>query len=487
MKTTTKILAFIMSFILLFSVGGTGIYAAAVSVSAPLKISAESGSDNVKLQWTKVSKATGYRVYQKIDGKWKKIASQSQITYTAEKLTASTTYEFGIKSYRKYNGKTYFSSLKSVTIKTKAMPEAKAPTGTATKNSITLKWEAVPGATGYRVYQYKNKKWTKIKSTTATKYTVKSLKSATSYKFKIKPYAKTDSGTVWGDSTVSVTVKTIDPKQTKITSASAGTTTVTLKWSKVSGATGYRVSVLENGSWKKIKSTSALSYKVTKLSSNSEYTFMVRAYNKTKGKVTWYTESESVRVVTKAKDGDLKAYRIEKYKTIFEKDELLVVMSTEDPDMGNLPIEIATKKGSLSMKATIEGMDIRVVYNTSNGKTYMIIDSINSYIEMSEKDMKDMKIDEILKGFEIANVGKISVSSTKFDGKNAIAESYTDTVTGDKVTYYFVADELVACKKEYTNGVTDIIKFHKISNSVDSSAFDSPPWYYVNLGNIVDM
>ena len=488
MKKLTKLFVLLLAVFFVISVSGTGIYAAAVSVSAPLKITAESGSDNVRLQWTKVSKASGYRVYQKVDGKWKKLVSQSSNTYTAEKLTASTTYEYGIKTYRKQGGKAYFSKLKSVKIKTKAMPEAKAPTGKASENSITLSWEKVSGATGYRVYQYKNKKWVKIKSTTTNKYTVKSLKSATEYKFKIKPYAKTDSGTVWGDSTVSVTIKTVDPYQTKITSATAGETTVSLKWSEVRGATGYRVSVLEKGEWKKIKSTPSLSYKVKNLKSNTEYTFMVRAYKKSGGKVTWYTESISVRIVTKAAEKDLQAYRIEKYKPIFANSELQVIISTEDPDLGKIPVEIATKDGNFMMKTTLQGMDVRIVYNKKKDKTYMIIDSINTYVEMSKEDMQGMDIEEMIKEFVITDVGEVKAHAVQYGGKNAVCESYTDTKTGDTVKYYFIADVIVACERVNADGVvTDTVNFDKVSNSVDSSLFDSPPWYYINLGNIGDL
>ncbi len=458
----------------------------ALSVAAPSKITATSTSDSVTLKWSKVSKASGYRVYLKIDGKWKKLKSQSSVTYTAKDLTASTTYSFGIKTYRKSGGKTYWAKLKTVKVKTKAMPDIKTPTATATKDSVTIKWDKVAGATGYRVYQYKNKKWVKIKSTTANKYTVKSLKNATTYKFKIKPYAKTDTGTVWGDTSKAISVKTLDPTKTKITSATATSTTVTLKWSKVSGATGYRVSILEKGEWKRVKSTSALSYKITGLSSNKEHSFMVRAYKKVGTKVTWYTPSDTLKIVTKVSESDLKAYRIEKYQKIFESDSLLIKMSTNDPDMGSLPVEIARKNGNLSMKATLEGMEVRVVYNKKENKAYMIMDSLNMYAEMSKEDMEGMDMQGIMNGMAITNVGEITVTQTTYDGKNAICESYTDAVTGDKVSYYFIADELKGCQRELKNGQKEKMEFQKISTSVDSSTFDSPPWYYINIGSAME-
>ncbi len=485
MKKTTKLLTLIVTAMIMLSLCGTFTFVSAVSVSTPKKITVVPVSDSVTIQWSEVEEASGYRVYKKIDGKWKKIASQKQTTYIADNLTASTTYEFGIKTYRKAEGKTYWSNLKTVKTKTKAMPDAKAPTGTSTEKTITLKWDKVAGATGYRVYQYKSKKWVKIASITTNKYTVKSLKSATSYKFKIKPYAKTDSGTVWGDSSKSATIKTVDPTQTKITYAKAYTQTVSLKWSKVSGATGYRVSVLEKGEWKRVKSTSSLSYKVTKLDSNKEYTFMVRAYKKVKGKVTWYAESEPVTVVTAAKDGDLKAYRIEKYQKIFNSDEYLVRMVTQDADLGEAPVELAIKDGNLSMKASVEGMEARIVYNKKRDKAYMIIDSMFMYAEMSKQDLDEMGLEEIMTGLSINNVGDITVTKTVYDGKNAICESYVDTASGTTVKYYFVADVLIAGETVAPDGSKEVIRFEKIESSVSSSVFDRPPLYYIDISSMM--
>lgn len=487
MKILRKSLMLFVSVLMIISLLCTGGTALAVSVAAPAKITVSTTSDSVKLSWSKVSKASGYRVYMKVDGKWKALKTASAVTYNAENLTASTNYTFGVKAYRKSGGKTYWSSLKSVKAKTKAMPDIKTPKATSTTNSVTLKWTKVEGASGYRVYQYKDKKWVKIKSVTANSYTVKSLKSATTYKFRIKPYAKTDSGTVWGDTSKTVTVKTVDPTKTKITSATATDTSVTLKWSKVSSATGYRVSVLEKGEWKRVKSTASLSCKVTGLESNKEYSFMVRAYKKVDGKVTWYTKSDTVKIVTKAGENDLKPYRVEKYQKIFASDTLYINISTDDPDLGTLPVEFARKNGSLAMKATVEAMETRIVYNQKENKGYMIIDSLNMYAEMSPEDIKSMDMQQIIDGIAINNVGKITVTKTTYDGKNAICESYTDTASGDKLSYYFIADELVASERTYANGVVEKMKFNKISTSVDDKLFASPPWYYVDIGGIAGM
>lgn len=253
MKFGSKILCLLLSVLILFSASGLAVEAASIKVSTTAKLVAETTADSVELRWRKVSKATGYKIYQRVDGKWKAIKSVKTNKIVIDDLTASEKYTFAVRTYRKYEGKTYYSSYKSITATTQKMSKPSAPEAKKiTKNSITLTWDEVEGASGYRVYQYKNKKWVKIKSVTSTSYTVKSLKSGTSYKFKIQPYAKTSSGTKFGSESKSVTIKTYYSSKAKITSAKPTVTTVALKWDKLSGGTGYRVNVLKNGKWSKV-------------------------------------------------------------------------------------------------------------------------------------------------------------------------------------------------------------------------------------------
>lgn len=72
---------------------------------------------------------------------------------------------------------------------------------TRKKTLIKLKWKKSNNAKGYYIYQYKNKKWKKIKTTKSTHYTVKNLTKNKKYKFKIVPYNKNSYGAKNGSST----------------------------------------------------------------------------------------------------------------------------------------------------------------------------------------------------------------------------------------------------------------------------------------------
>ena len=269
MKKIIKIICLILCTVILFTANISGVQAAAVTVSATSSLTATATSDTVKLTWKKVSKATGYRVYRIVDGKLKAIKTLKSTKYTVEDLTAGENYKFAVKTYRTQGGKTYWSSkYKSVTIKTKAMPKPAKPTATSTKNTVTLKWAKVAGATGYRVYQYKNGEWAKIKTLTDNTFKVSSLKENKTYKFKIRPYAKTSKKTVWGSFSSVVTIQTIDKTKAKFAKPVIGTNGVTLSWGKVSGATGYRLNMLVDGEWVKVAGgIKGTSYKVDRLES----------------------------------------------------------------------------------------------------------------------------------------------------------------------------------------------------------------------------
>ena len=305
MKIITRILSVILCFVLFISTNIVNVEAASISVARTEKLVADKETaSTVELRWRKVSKATGYKVYRVVDGKLKALKTVKTNKYVVEDLTASETYKFAVKTYRKYNGKTYWSSkYRSVTVTTKNMGKTPTPTATANKTSVTLKWAEVEGATGYRIYQYspsKDKYVVKASVKGTETYKVTDLKVDTTYKFKIKPYAKTSDGVKWAKASSAVTVKTVDKTKAKFGEAVIGSKGVTLSWDKVPGATHYMIFTLENGEYTKIATAiKDTSYKVERLKSGEEYTFVVRGYKKVDGKVKKYPLSDPLTIKTK--------------------------------------------------------------------------------------------------------------------------------------------------------------------------------------------
>ena len=186
------------------------------------------------------------------------------------------------------------------TIKPKATTGLKAKTQDT--KTITLSWSKTIGATGYAVYKYNSntKKYVKVNTTTSTSYKVTSLTAGSTYKFKVRPYTKTEDGTtIWGaySSVFSTATKTAKPTLKTVTLSSGK---VTLAWNNVSGESGYEIyySTSKNGTYKKMASVAAnkTSYTSSKLTAGKTYYFKVRAY-KTVGDDKVYSAFSDVKSV----------------------------------------------------------------------------------------------------------------------------------------------------------------------------------------------
>ena len=182
------------------------------------------------------------------------------------------------------------------------LPGVTSKIATATNSSaIKIAWKAVPGATGYRVFQYdtKTKKYVTLKTTTGTSYTVTKLKSGTSYKFAVRAYTTVNGKVYWASGYKTITATT-NPG-TPTLKAVAGTKKATLSWNKQNGATGYLLymATSKNGKYTKIatlKGNTKVSYTKTGLTKGRYYYFKVIAY-KTVGSTNLYGAYSSVRYV----------------------------------------------------------------------------------------------------------------------------------------------------------------------------------------------
>lgn len=222
-------------------------------------------------------------------------------------LKKDTDYTVKYESGRKVPGKyTVTITFKGNYTGTKKLYFTIAPkvtskiTATQTTSTITLKWNKVTGADGYRVYKYnsKTKKYEKLKDVTGTSLKISKLKAGTAYKYKVRAYTK-DDGTIWGGySSVFETATKPKTPTLKVTSTSKGK--VTFSWTNISGESGYQVyySTKKDSGFKKVKSykTNVVKGSKSKLKSGKKYYFKVRAYKKT-ASGTVYSSWSSVKSI----------------------------------------------------------------------------------------------------------------------------------------------------------------------------------------------
>ena len=146
---------------------------------------------------------------------------------------------------------------------------------------ITFRWEKVSSADGYYVYRKKGSatKWTKvatIKSPSTLKYVDNDVSSGTKYTYTVKAYKLT----LTSSHKSGLTNYYLSIPQMKATEGK--TSSIKVKWEKVSGASGYYVYRKKSGgSWSKIKtisSGSTVAYTDNTVAKSTTYYYMVKAY-----------------------------------------------------------------------------------------------------------------------------------------------------------------------------------------------------------------
>ena len=246
----------------------------------PTVSSASNITAGVQVKWSKVTGATGYIVYRKTgNGSWSRVAdikSGSTVSYIDKTAKSGTAYTYTVRAY---SGNTMGDWSSTKTLKRLADPTVSSVSNITA--GVQVKWIKTAGATGYIVYRKTgNGSWSRlatIKSGSTTSYTDKSAKSGTNYSYTVRAC----NGSTMSDWHNSKAVKRLS--NPAVTSASKTSNGINVKWSKVTGATGYVVyRKTANGSWSRIaniKNGSTTSYTDTKASRGVTYIYTVRAYN----------------------------------------------------------------------------------------------------------------------------------------------------------------------------------------------------------------
>ena len=158
-------------------------------------------------------------------------------------------------------------------------------------NGIVLNWDKVKGATGYRLYIYKNGDWTKVKNLTKTTYTNSNITPGKAYKYAIKAYQKVDGKYYYSKDFISITAA-LSPESTPI-KIKIKNNKAYLTWDK-KVCTGYVLYLkFNNGSNKKV---------YIKDSNITKYTYEYPDYaNKIKVVIKAYTQTDNTKLVSASK------------------------------------------------------------------------------------------------------------------------------------------------------------------------------------------
>ena len=160
-------------------------------------------------------------------------------------------------------------------------------------STVTLSWDEVQKAEKYYVYQYKDGRYVKIKTTTDTSVTLKGLKNGETYKFLVR-YSI---GRKLSPMTYSYKI-TVKVYYKPIAKAASTENSIKLTWQAVPNAEKYAICKYVDGKAVRLCETEKLAVRINKLTPDTEYQYIVRAY--VDGKWTTMTKSDIVTINTDA-------------------------------------------------------------------------------------------------------------------------------------------------------------------------------------------
>ncbi|MDD7717936.1 MAG: hypothetical protein PUJ11_00305, partial [Eubacteriaceae bacterium] len=156
-------------------------------------------------------------------------------------------------------------------------------------NDVKFSWAKSTGATGYTVYYKKSSAigYTYLTRTTGTYAYKKDLLSGVKYTFKVVPYYKDASGTRYDSETSYKTAAVYTLKKLAAPTITRSGTKIKVKWTNISGETGYQISKSTSKTGTTIVSTYATTtgtYKLISATKGKTYYYKVRAYKTVDGK-----------------------------------------------------------------------------------------------------------------------------------------------------------------------------------------------------------
>lgn len=248
----------------------TGIYGTRLLTANPTTF------NTIMLNWDAVSGAKSYEIFYSTspNSGFKRLANVKKTFYKFSKAKCGVTYyfqmrvcqkgvksEFGPISY----GKTALTG--STTLQVKK----------TTYNSVTLRWNKVPGAKKYEIFcmDSMGKEWKSLGIKGGTSFTHKKLVTGATYYYQIRPVRDS----FYGNYSNGVSSTTILGDISKLKVKAAGVDKMKVTWRKVKGATQYVILRAESidGAYEVVGHSNKASYTDFGLKSGTTYFYKVYA------------------------------------------------------------------------------------------------------------------------------------------------------------------------------------------------------------------
>ena len=249
--------------------------AADVTLDTP-KLSVSSFAGGMKIEWEPVPRAALYRVYRKVNNSWTRIKDTAEASYIDPDVVSGRQYTYTVRCINA--SATKFTSDFDRAGKSAYYYAAPVLKLSNAENGVLLQWNAIPGASKYRLY-YRNYQggWSRLTSDlAATSFLDKYVDSGSSYTYTIRALDSGGRVLSWFYPD-GFSIRYIEPPVISLSNVEDG---VKISWEKPKSSTNYRVYYRNSkGGWTRLGDTKEDFFIDKDVSSNHTYTYTARCIN----------------------------------------------------------------------------------------------------------------------------------------------------------------------------------------------------------------